>query len=165
MIITIGDWLFDADVALNMEISSFQADDHCTCGYCRNYYKAVDASYPSLRPFLARFGINIEGPDELSPFEPTIYEASYIINGHILKESDQNIYVDGIPVSVIKSFDADMDTERPEPYFVLVVGLMELPWLLDEPEDQVVSPANEPAYIERMRKKLLNRLQYDAPGS
>ena len=165
MIITIGDWCFDVDVSINMEISAIQADDHCTCGYCRNYYKTVDDVYPSLRPFLARFGIDIEGPDELSPFEPTIYEASYIINGQILSCSNQNIFVDGIPVSVVRSCDADMDTERTEPYFVLVIGLMELPWRLDEAQDQVISPANDASYIERMQNKLLKRMQSDCLNS
>ena len=162
MIVTMGEWCFDVNVPLNMEISAFQANDHCTCGYCRNYYKTVDAAYPSLRAFLAKFGIDIEGPDELSPFEPTIYEASYIINGKILRGSKQNIYVDGVPVSVVRSCDADMDTERPEPHFVLVIGLMELPWQLDEPQDQVISPANDTSYMERMQNKLLKRIQNDS---
>ena len=65
------------------------------------------------------------------------------------------LYVDGIPVRILKSDAADMDTERPEPYFVLLFGLMELPWLLDEPAEDVISPANDPAYIERMKEKLI----------
>jgi len=159
MEISVLDWLFDVDVPLNMEISSNQAKDHCMCGYCRNFYKAIDKTFPALRPFLAKFGVDIEGPDELSPFEPTIYEASYIINGTVIRASDQCFYVDGIPVKVLSSKDADMDTVRPEPYFVLVIGLMELPWLLDEDPTQVISPANEEAYLQRMENKLLKRLQ------
>lgn len=159
MIISIHDWCFDVDIAKNMEISSEQASDHCMCGYCRNYYQAIDRACPSLRSFLAAFGVDIEGPDELSPFEPTIYEASYIIQGSICKESNHPIYVDGIPIQVLSSFDADMDTIRPDPYFVLVVGLMELPWLLDEDPLDVLSPANEQAYLNRMEDKLLKRAE------
>lgn len=158
MIICLGDWQFDVDIPLNMEISTFQAKDHCLCGYCKNYYRTIDQQYPALRPFLAGFGIDIEGPDELSPFEPTVYEASYIVNGKILSVTNQPIYVDGIPVAVISSQVADMDTVRPEPYFVLVVGLMELPWVLEEDPNQVVSPANELSYLKRMEDKLLKRL-------
>lgn len=159
MVIHIHEWQFDVDIPTNMDISTSQAAEHCMCGYCRNFYQAIDPTYPTLRPFLARFGVNVEGPDELSPFEPTIYEVSYIVNGTILRSSNKSIYVDGIPIKILTSEEADMDTVRPEPYFVLVIGLMELPWLLSEDPSQVVSPANEDAYLQRMEQKLLNRLQ------
>lgn len=157
MQIAIGSWLLDVDVALNMEISSAQAEDHCTCGYCRNFYEAIDRICPSLRPFLAKLGVHVEGPDELSPFEPTIYEVSYIVNGSILQNSTETLYIDQIPVKILPSHEADMDTSRPEPYFVLVIGLIELPWLLSEDPKQVISPANEEKYLQRMQKKLLDR--------
>ncbi len=158
MKICVNDWVFDADVPLNMEISSAQAKDHCTCGYCRNYYAAIDRACPTLRPFLANFGIDIEGPDELSPFEPTIYEASYIINGTIAQSSEADFFIDRIPVKVLSSQRADMDTERPGPYFVFIVGLIELPWVLQEDPADVISPANDEAHLQRMQNKLLGRI-------
>lgn len=158
MLLSVHNWQFDVDVSLNMEISSAQAADHCLCGYCRNFYAAIDSACPSMRAFLAQFGADIEGPDELSPFEPTIYEASYIINGTIRRTSDFDLSVDGIPVRIVKSENADMDTVRSEPYFVLVIGLIKLPWVLDEDPLEVISPANEEAYLRRMEKKLLDRL-------
>ena len=148
-----------------MEISAAQAKDHCMCGYCRNFYAAVDETYPSMRSFLSLFGVDIEGPDELSPFEPTIYEASYIVNGEILTKGHTEIRVDDIPVAVLPSESADMDTERPEPYFVIIIGLMELPWLLEEDPKDVISPANEEQYLRRMQQKILIRLQNTAPSS
>ena len=165
MVLSVHNWKFEVNVPLNMEISSAQAADHCMCGYCRNFYQSVDAAYPTLRTFLAQFGADIEGPDELSPFEPTIYEASYIINGSILAASEEMFSVDGIPVRVLPSSQADMDTIRPEPYFVLVIGLMELPWVLDEDPLEVISPANEDAYLKRMEQKLLDRMSYGAISS
>lgn len=153
----IGSWLVDADVSLNMEISAKQAREHCSCGYCRNFYAAVDTACPSLRPFLAKLGIDVEGPDELSPFEPTIYEVSYIVNGAILSCTNERVFIDGIPVKILSSDHADMDTVRPKPYFVLVIGLMELPWLLEEDPAEVISPANEENYLKRMERKLLDR--------
>ena len=161
MEICVNDWIFEADVSLNMDISSAQAKDHCTCGYCRNYYSAIDKVCPTLRPFLANFGIDIEGPDELSPFDPTIYEASYIINGTIAQSSDSEFYIDAIPVKVLSHQQADMDTERPEPYFVLVIGLIELPWVLQENPADVISPANDEDYLQRMQNKLLARMYED----
>lgn len=152
------DWVLDVDVPLTMELSSSQASDHCQCGYCRNYYAALDASLPTLRPFLSRFGINAEAPDELCPFEPTIYEATYVIQGNILEKGTQNLLIDGVPLEILDAQEADIHTEHPMPYFTLRIGLMELPWLLDEPQSNVVSPANDPGYIERMERKLLRRL-------
>lgn len=156
MLLRIADWAFEVDFVQNMDVSAQQAKEHCTCGYCRNYYMALDRCYPGIRSFLANFGIDPEGPDELSPFEPTIYEASFIVNGRIVERGMKHLYIDGIPVRILNAQDADMDTERSEPYFVLIIGLMELPWLLNEPADQVVSPANEQAYMIRMQKKLMH---------
>ena len=162
MIISVENWDFDVDMAQNMEISSMQAAEHCDCGYCENFYQTIDAAYPSLRPFLAKFGIDIMGPDELSPFEPTICEVSYIVQGHITHRSNTQLYIDGVPLRIFSSQDADMDTVRPEPYFVLNVGLLELPWVQPEDPSSVISPANDPAYLERMEKKLLSRMLSDS---
>lgn len=162
MQLKIHDWLFEVDVGMNMEISAMQASEHCTCGYCRNFYQALDHTYPAVRSFLARFGIDPFGPDELSPFQPTIYEASFIIQGSVLQWGSDAFCVDGIPVKVLSSQDADMDTVRPAPYFVLAIGLMELPWMLDEDPDQVISPANEESYLQRMEQKLLRRMDNES---
>lgn len=159
MHIALADWLLDVDIALTMELSAGQAKDHCDCGYCRNYYAGIDWVYPNLRPFLARFGLDAEAPDELCPFEPTIFEANYIVQGQILHSGKESLYIDRIPLEICSSNIADMCTEHPEPYFVLRIGLMELPWSLTEPMDQVISPANEDAYLQRMQQKLLHRLE------
>lgn len=158
MQICLADWVLDVDIPLTMELSVGQAKDHCDCGYCRNFYAAIDAAYPSLRPFLARFGIDVEGPDELCPFEPTIYEATYIVQGRILGEGSLPLRIDDIPLTIRPAETADIHTEHPMPYFTLCAGLMELPWVLSEPMDQVVSPANEEGFLRRMEQKLLSRL-------
>lgn len=157
----IKDWIFEVDIEQNMSFSTAQAQEHCNCGYCRNFYKTLDSTYPQVRPFLVQFGIDAEGPDELCPFEPTIYEASYIIHGRILKKGSPFLIHD-IPVKVIASAIADMDTERPAPYFVLIIGLMELPWILPEDPREVISPANEEGFLKRMHTKLLSRLSDEA---
>lgn len=165
MILELGDWVFDVDMPTNMTHSATQANDHCDCGYCRNFYASVDGAYPALRSFLTRFGLNVEGPDELCPFEPTIYEVTYVVNGSVLARGTQEIYVGDAPVTVQASAEADLETERPLPYFTLCIGLLELPWLLDEPMEDVVSPANEPEYLERMWNKLLRRAGEDSVSS
>lgn len=159
MHISLADWLLDVDVPLTMALSVGQAKEHCDCGYCRNYYAGLDHAFPGLRPFLAKFGLDAEGPDELCPFEPTIYEATYIVQGRILRHGKEQLRIDQIPLYIYPAAEADMCTEHPEPYFVLRIGLMELPWSLNEPMDQVISPANEEAYLQRMQTKLLKLLE------
>lgn len=161
MILSLADWVLEVDVNTNMEYSSKQTSEHCDCGYCRNYYQTIDQVYPEVRPFFAQFGLNIEGPDELSPFEPTIYEATFVINGRILKTGSKQLAVNGVPLVIQNAQEADLDTERPSPYFAMTIGLMELPWVLDEPMHEVVSPANEDAYMQRMLEKLLRRAEQD----
>lgn len=156
MQIKLADWLLEVDVAQTMELSVPQAKDHCTCGYCRNFYAAADAAIPGLRPFLKGFGIDIEGPDEFCPFEPTICEATYIVQGSILQRGSEKVHIDGVPLSILTAEQADLKTDHPVPWFALRIGLFELPWVLDEPADQVVSPANTAECLQRMEQKLLS---------
>lgn len=148
MVLQIDDWVFRVDLEKTREHSSFVSSEHCTCGYCENYYRAVNLTYPSLRPFLARFGVMIEGPSEMYPIEPTLCLAGYRVFGEIQTYGKGPIMIEGVPVTA-------------EPvdgvHFMLEVGEMPLPWVLDEDMDEVVSPANEPEFLEKMYRKLLLR--------
>ena len=148
MILKINDWEFDIDLEATREHSSFASEDHCTCGYCENYYRAAKQCYPGLKPFLKRFGLEVDGPVEMYPIEPTLYISGYRVTGRILKLGIAPMMVDGIPVS------ADPRDERS---FMLEVGEMPLPWVLTEHPDEVVSPANEPEFLEKMYRKLISR--------
>ena len=148
MRLKINDWEFDIDLEATREHSSFAATDHCNCAYCQNYYRAVSLCYPSLGQFLKAFGLQVEGPVEMYPFEPTVYLAGYRVRGKILKFGAAPMMVDGIPVA------AD---PRQEEFFMLEVGEMALPWLLQEDPDEVISPANEPEFLEKMYRKRISR--------
>lgn len=155
MQMNLADWLLDVNVALTMSLSLPQAEDHCTCGYCRNFYTAADLKLPSLRSFLGEFGIDMEGPDEFCPFEPTIYEATYIVQGRILRRGSEKLHIDGVPLSILAADEVDFKTSHPSPRFALKIGLFELPWVLDEPAEDVLSPANSQECLQRMEQKLL----------
>lgn len=159
MIIEIDDWKFDIDMNATMAYSAAEAADHCTCPYCRNFYAAVDGAYPSLRPFLAQFGLDIEAPDELMPYTSTLVTNLYAVSGRIIKASHNAVEVNGVVVTPRTSEWAKINTDCPKPYFVLEVGIMELPWVLDEPmvETEIVSPANQPSFLKRMWNRLLKR--------
>lgn len=148
MILKINDWEFNIDMERTVEHSSFTSEDHCTCGYCENYYRAVKLCYPGLKPFLKQFGLNINGPVEMYPFEPTLYLAGYRVTGQIRRMGIAPMMVDGIPVT------AEPQDSR---YFMLEVGEMPLPWVMREDMDEVISPANEPEFLEKMYRKILDR--------
>lgn len=148
MILKIDDWLFDIDPEKTKEHSSFAFQTHCTCGYCANYYRAVDAAYPGLRPFLERFFVEIQGPSEMYPFEPMLCLIGYKVNGKILEFGREPMMVNGVPVMPVP-----LDGQR----FLLEVGELPLPWVLEEDMDEVISPANEPEFLENMYRKMLRR--------
>lgn len=152
MIITIDDWKFNVNVEATRAHSSFSASRHCTCGYCENYYRSMGFAYPGLRRFLSDFGIDVEGPVEMYPFEPTICLVSYRVTGRILEYGMGPIMVDHVPILPIS---------EDESQFKLEVGEMQLPWVMLEDPDEVVSPANEPEFLERMYQKLFERRSGD----
>ena len=148
MVLQIDDWVFRIDLEKTKEHSSYVSSEHCTCGYCENYYRSVAIIYPELKPFLSKFGALIDGPSEMYPIEPTLYLAGYRVFGSIVTYGKEPIMVSGIPVS-------------PEPvdevHFMLEVGEMPLPWVLSEDMNEVISPANEPEFLKKMYQKLLLR--------
>lgn len=148
MILAFGDWIFDVDAEATMAHTTKNASDHCTCGYCRNYYEAVEQTYPQLRQFLDAFGVNIHGPSELMPFEPTLLLACYRVHGQIRQWGMDDLAVQDIPVAVESGEDGT---------FFLWVGEMVLPWLQEEAMEDVVSPANLPGFMERMQEVWLQR--------
>ena len=141
-----------------MLYSSKVLSDQCQCGYCRNFYKAIDGSYPELRPFLAKFGMRVETPEELMPFEPTVCTVSYCISGRIISRSIYPLEGGGTVFSVATQEEMPFETQCTSPYFVLTSGFIDLPWLLEEDMDEVVSTANEPEFLEKMWNRLLNHV-------
>lgn len=148
MILKINDWEFDIDLERTREHSSFASQDHCTCAYCENYYRTVIRSYPGLRIFLKQFGLEIDGPVEMYPFEPTLYLAGYRVTGRILRFGTEPMLAEGIPI---------VAEPREEGFFILEAGEMMLPWVMPEDPDEVVSPANEPEFLEKMYLKMWDR--------
>ena len=148
MIVNIDDWKLEVYPEQTRQHSAYSTQRHCTCAYCENYYRALGYTYPGLKPFLDSFGINHEGPVEMYPFEPTICLVSYRVTGKILKHGLSPIMVSGVPV-LPKS-----DDER---HFLLEVGELELPWIMLEDPNEVISPANEPEFLERMYERMFQR--------
>lgn len=142
MIFEFADWRFRVDVEATRERTTRYSFDHCQCDYCNNFYEAVDKAQPFLRSFLDQFGINIDGPCELMPFEPTLMLACYRLDGEILEWGKTELHANGVPIVPEVSEDGT---------FLLWVGELEVPWLQEIDAEEVISPANLPEFLERMQ--------------
>lgn len=146
MIITLADWQFRVDVDATMDYTHKCSLDHCTCAYCLNFYENVDVANPNLRPVLSRFGIYLNGPCEVMPIEPTLVAAAYRVTGEILSRGEAYLHIEDVP---LRPEESDNET------FLLWIGPMELPWTQAEDMDEVISPANQPEFMDRMMQTLL----------
>ena len=97
---------------------------------------------------MKQFGLDIDGPVEMYPFEPTLYLSGYRVHGKILRFGLEPMMVDGVPISA---------EPREDWCFMLEIGELSLPWVMPEDPEEVVSPANEPEFLERMYKKMWDR--------
>ncbi len=143
MILEFADWRFRVDVEATRQRTSRYSFEHCQCSYCKNFYDAIDLAHPRIRSVMEQFGVNLEGPSELMPFEPTLMLACYRVDGTILQWGHSSLSVSGIPIVPELG-----DTQT----FLLWVGEMALPWLQAERPEDVVSPANLPEFMERMQE-------------
>ena len=151
MKLQIDDWIFDIDYEATAAHSSFVSREHCTCAYCMNYYQTIEFACPELKDFLAGFGVLIDAPSEMYPIEPTLYLSGYRVTGQILRWGRGPMMVGAVPVTAEPSKEGT---------FLLEVGEVALPWVLEEDMDEVISPANEPEFLERMYRKLMARSGY-----
>ena len=143
MNIQIADWRFWVDVEATYSHTLKNSQDHCECGYCRNYYDCVDMVYPDLRQFLSQFGVVLEGPSELLPFEPTLLLVAYRVHGEVLFWGKEPLLADTLPVTIGAGENGT---------FLIWIGEIPLPWGLEEHVEDVISPANTPEFMERMRQ-------------
>jgi len=156
MVISLADWQFTVDVDSTFAYTHKCSLDHCTCPYCQNFYDNMDRAEPSLRPVLSKFGIYLNGPCEVMPFEPTLVAACYRITGQILSRGVSELHINGV---TLRPEEADENT------FFLWVGPVELPWTQEEDMFEVLSPANQPEFMDRMMARLLKWAEDDPISS
>ena len=156
MILQFDDWMFDVDIPHTMQYSALEAAGNCYCGYCRNFYAVVDTVCPQLRSFMAQFGVDLEAPETLFPYDvdqKMIYEGEYLVFGTILQEGSGAIQVGETAVFPLEDTEYDLS----QPYFLLSFEHLVTPWVLQEPMEDVVSTANDPEFLQTMQDRLLDR--------
>ena len=85
----------------------------------------------------------------------------YVVFGSILKHGKERIKVGEAYLEAAE----DPELEYSMPYFVLYVQELVIPWVLEEPMKDVVSPANEPSFLKKMWDRLLGKLKPEGPVS
>lgn len=158
MILQIDDWVFDIDIDQTMAYSAAEAAAHCECAYCRNFYGAVDQAYPELRLFLSQFGLDMEAPDEQMPYDVDgrmYYDSVYMVCGCITQWGVKPIRLGNVLIR--PSVGGDCNHSCQQPNFALEVDSVILPWILDEPMEETVSPANFPEFLKKMWERLLGK--------
>ena len=159
MILSLDDWQFNIDLEQTMDRSAAEVSDHCTCAYCRNFYAEVDHVCPTLRPLLSQFGLELEAPDVLYPYdisdERMCYEGKYVVFGQIIRYGRHGFDCHGADLMPMEDDESLVD----EPHFVLSLEGLNLAWVLNEPMGEVISPANEPSFLEKMWQRFVKRVK------
>lgn len=132
MILEFSDWLLFADVDSTRAYAEDEVANHCTCAYCQNYYRVIDKTYPNLRYFLSRFGVNIEAPESLIPITAELYQATYAAQGKILRKGSEPIWIHDVAVT--------LEEDGEENWFSIHLGIMKLPWVLEGDPKTIPSP-------------------------
>ena len=145
MILELSDWLFLVNHELAKAAYQEEVANHCNCPFCRNFYRAVDGTYPDLRYFLSRFSVNIEAPESLVPMSATLYQASYLAQGKILRFGSEPLFINDVAVD----FE---DSTEPECFYINL-GLMEFPWVIEDDMQTAASSAAIQDYFSSFRKK------------
>ena len=91
------------------------------------------------------------------PFTATQLCVLYAVNGTILHNGKEPIYLGTLRIDPEDHKVSMINTACPRPIFILSVGPFDIPWVLEEPlvEEEIISPANEPSFLKRMWNKLL----------
>lgn len=102
----------------------------CSCAYCKNYYKQIRQTYPSLTHYLAGLGIDIAKPWESNPLEVENGKLLYSSVQYLVMGEAQNFHetqIDGVTITLAQSYpEPDLD----ENFFVIELGPIELDWIM-----------------------------------
>lgn len=128
---------FDCDLTKEYR---FKYESQCDCAYCINYYKTFKEKYTKISKFLEQFGLDIEFPLEIMPLEydkqynKIRYISYYPIKGTMSKDK-LILNLEGIEVRILRGSDLNNPCPNPkmkEPYLLVEISGIRLPWILDE---------------------------------
>ena len=128
---------FDYDITKNYRL---EHENQCDCAYCRNYYETFKTKYPNIARFLEEFGLDIKFPLEIMPLEynklhdEMKYISYYPVKG-VINKNKLILNLDKAEIRILKSSDSNNLCPTPkmkEPYLLVEISGIKLPWVLDE---------------------------------
>ena len=105
----------------------------CSCPDCTNYRENTGNLRTELKTFLSALGIDISKPEELwvcseNNAQNTVeYFAYYSVSGIALSDTDDELMIGSVLVTPGKS----CNTYLSEPYFILELSGLWLPWTVE----------------------------------
>ncbi len=148
-------------VELEKTRAYYQTHELCNCSCCRNLYAQIRETAPALTAFLASFGVDITRPDECGYIEMQDYIdylfVGYTVTGRMQSTDAFAIEIDGLQVTASPSDDPTewFPNGQTEPYFLISISGLSLPWVLDEP-----FPVSETPKEQRKSRKELQDAKY-----
>ena len=127
----------------------------CDCDACRNFYKQIKESFPELDDFLDQFGVDLAKPDEMPWYDidnRIQYTPYYTVTGKIEETDTQKVKIGDLNVVFYPSGSplTDIPNEQTEPYFIIGVSMIDLPWIFDTPFP--AAPAKKNFIMQLFRK-------------
>lgn len=129
--IEINGYVFSIDIEKTSQY--YTRNIQCDCEACQNFCKQIKGLFPDLENFLLRFGIDISRPDDAMWLEndnSVDYSPCYTVAGSIVNTDSHEIRFDDLKVKIHNRYIPNVQTE---PYFVIEVCDINLPWVLNAP--------------------------------
>lgn len=116
----------------------YETHSLCQCDGCQNFYKQIKGLFPEIEKLLNEFGVDISKPDEMPWYDidnRIEYFPHYTVTGNIEKVYECIIDFENLKVIIhkVRNPFTDIPNKQTDPYFIIEVDHITLPWVLDTP--------------------------------
>ncbi len=150
MFIDIND--FNIEVDTKTTSAYYEKNTVCDCLVCQNFHRLIKDN-KLLFDFLSPLGIKISKPDEIfwwdenAQAQTVHYNPTYTVNGNLNGCDEIKITLGEMNVRIYKG---NIPNENTEPYFVIEIYGVILPWKMDELFNEVFSIKKHNAIKDRI---------------
>lgn len=135
--------MYKSDIRFEYETTKeyrYKYESQCDCAYCRNYYESFKKTYPKTTELMEEFGLDVNFPLEIMPLEYNRekgkmgYISYYPIKG-ILDKDKKLLLLEELELRILKGSYSNNPCPNPkmnQPYLLLEVSGIRLPWVLNE---------------------------------
>ena len=137
----------------------YAAHSICDCDGCQNFYRQIKGQFSELERFLTELGVDISRPDNIMWYDADNcigYNPCYTVTGNIKAFGEYEIDFGYLNAVFYQGDDPthDIPNEQTEPYFVIEIFNITLPWVIDAPFPSTSIKKN---FIVRLIDKIKNK--------